>query len=751
MAIFRKEFSLRAAIRQARIHICGLGYYEFRLNGRKVGNRLIEPGWSNYRRRVFFSTDDVAPYLREGVNVAGVMLGNGFFNLRGGGFHNYHNSFGAPQFIALLRVEYLDGVVDTWHTDRSWKWADGPIRFSNEFAGETFDCRAWPSGWDQPGFTPATPWTSAVEITGPGGKLRAQPIEPIVAHESLPLADVSETPEGDLLVDFGQNASAMPEITLRGASGQSVTMIPKEWKNPEGNIVNANMSESSECLYTYTLGSDKEETWSPRFTYYGYRWLLIRGARYQGKGRGPVELLRARSHVVYPHVAPAGHFQTSEPLLNRIEHIIHWAIVSNLKSVFTDCPHREKLGWLEESHLMAPSLMNHFHLENQFLKIQDDMVDHQTANGFIPNVCPEFIILEGEHWKEPFRDSPEWGSALILSAWDAYRRYGRADLITRNYPAMKKYFDYLESRAVKGGLLLHGLSDWLDVGALKGEWITPMGVTATCVFYQNAITLEQMARRLGHEDDARHFASRAAQIARVFHAEFHNSDAGCYGVGEYRAPSFGAWPDNTQAWTFASGSQTSQAMPLILGMVPEDCRAKVFSALVRDFESRGCRMTGGDVGSVYILRALAAGGRNDLILKMCRHTDHPSYGFQIARGATTLTENWDGPISGNSQNHFMLGHIDEWFHRELGGIRFDLTAPDILVLKPCFADTLDHVDCSYESIYGQIASSWKRVAGQIAWTVVIPSGLRARIEFPDGKVIASQKAGKHEFVWSPRP
>jgi hypothetical protein len=325
------------------------------------------------------------------------------------------------------------------------------------------------------------------------------------------------------------------------------------------------------------------------------------------------------------------------------------------------------------------------------------MRDAQTAEGLVPDIAPEYTTFPGD-----FRDSPEWGAAVILSPWTAYQFYGDLDLLRDEYPAMQRYAEYLRGKA-QGHLLLYGLGDWYDIGPQSPgrSQLTSAGVTATAIYYQELMTLANVARLLHHMDDGDKYANEAGEVKTAFNARFFHADTNQYDTG----------------------SQTANAMPLVVGLVPGDRRTAVLANLVADIHAHGDHVTAGDVGFHYVVRALTDGGRSDVLYAMLTRTDKPSYGDQLAHGATTLTEAWDtNPTS--SQNHFMLGHAEEWFYRGLAGIRVDLsTDPSLneqIYIQPAIAGDLTHVSASYHSKLGVVASAWTRDGNKLKMDVTLP-------------------------------
>jgi hypothetical protein len=383
-------------------------------------------------------------------------------------------------------------------------------------------------------------------------------------------------------------------------------------------------------------------------------------------------------------------------------------------SVLTDCPHREKLGWLEQYHLNGPAIRYEFDLARLFTKGMQDMADAQLPDGLVPNIAPEFTEFKGS-----FRAAAEWGSAFIIVPWQQYEFDGDVDLLRRHYPAMKRYFAHLESVAVDD-VVSEGLGDWFDLGPHKPgrAQLTPPPVTASAFYFYDAKLLAQMAGVLGEAADATRFAATAERIRASYNRHFFNATNG----------------------TYATGSQCANALPLVLGIVEPEQRPAVLAALVKDVEVHGDTMTAGDIGFRFLLRALADGGRSDVIYRMINQDDKPGYGYMLKQGETSLTESWDANLT-TSHNHFMLGQITEWFYHDLAGIAPDPDGPGFkkIIIQPQPVGDLTWAKASYHSIHGQISSAWRRENGKFTLNVTIPPNTTATIFMP-GKSTTSPGA-----------
>ena len=639
LPIFRREFQAEKAVARAVLYACGLGQAEFRLNGRKIGDDLLQPGWTNYRKRCLYQTYDVTGMIRRGPNALGVLLGNGMYNVSGGRYTKFTGSFGPPKLIAQLEMDYADGTRELVVSDARWKLAPGPITFSCIYGGEDYDARLDQSGWDEPRFGESS-WTAALITRGPGGRLAgaSEAAPPIRAMKTLTAVKKTRLKPGVWLYDLGQNCSLLPRITVAGPAGARVTIETGE-KFQGDRFVGACDRLAS---FNYVLQGRGDETWSPRFTYVGARWLLVQGAEDSSRAAGAATPVVKSIEGVFVCSAstPAGEFACSNDLFSRTAGIIDWAMRSNMMSILTDCPHRERLGWLEETHLAGPSLMYRYDLAALFSKMAQDMADAQLANGLVPDIAPEYVVFEGG-----FRDSPEWGSACVLVPWQVYQFYGDLSLLRKHYQGMQRYVAYLGSTA-PDHIVRHGLADWFALAA------TPTPQVATAFYYLDLTVLEKTARLLGKPGDARRYVRQAGEVRQAYNARFYEPSKRRY----------------------AQGTQTANALPVVLGIVGPADRAAVVEDIVRDIHSRGNALTAGDVGYRYLLRALADNGRSDVVFAMNQGADHPGYGMILAKGNTSLPEPWDGGDQASS-NHFMLGHIMEWFYADLAGIRPDPAAP----------------------------------------------------------------------------
>ena len=714
--LLRREFSVRPGLLRAMVFVCGLGQYELSANGNKVGDNLLAPGWTQYKKTCLYDTLDFTSQLHRGQNAVGIILGNGMYNITGQEvrYVKFTQSFGPLQVIAQIQLDYADGTREIIGTDSSWQTGPSPVTFNNIFAGEDYDARLVETGWDESDFKTDAKWLRAVETNGPGGVLKglscAAP--PIRAIETLqPVAARSLKPNRTVY-DLGQNASLMPRIVVSGSRGSSVRIIPAELLKPDGTVDRASCTQDGvrPAWWQYTLRGDGEEIYFPKFFYQGCRYLQVE-LHAASDGRPLPKIEKLEGVVVHSSAKPIGEFETSNPLFSRIYKLVRWAQRNNMMSLMTDCPHREKLGWLEETHLNGPSLRYNFDMAPLLQKSMNDMADAQLPNGFVPNIAPEYFMAQSGI-AQPFRNSPEWGGAFVIVAWQQYQFDGDIALLRRYYEDMKRYVAFLGSTATDH-IVTTGLGDWYDLGPKPpwGSQLTPPALTATAFYQHYNWILARTAELLGKPDEAKKFDAHAEEIRTAFNKVFFNAATHQY----------------------ATGSQCANSLAVVMNLVEPMNRAAVLDAIVADVRGRGNALTAGDVGYRYLLRALAENGRSDVIFDMNNQSEKPGYGYQLKMGATSLTEKWDASVgSFGSQDHFMLGQINEWFFHDLAGIQPDPQSPGFkhVIIHPNIVGDLTWVNCDYNSIHGRIAVEWHKVDGKFLLKLEIPPNTTATVYVP---------------------
>ncbi len=685
----RKDFRLKGRVKQATAYIVGLGFYELTLNGTKVGDSEFAPSWSDYDKSIFYNEYDVTSLLKsDGGTVRHrtiqVLLGNGFYNEQGKRYAKMKISFGPPTLLFRLHIDYTNGKSEDIVSNGQWQWAPSPITFNSIYGGEDYDARLEAS------LLPSNSkkvWKLAVVQEAPKGILRKQMAEPVKLMERFGVQDTIKH-QGDtlLVLDMGQNLAGFPEITVEGKAEQWLKLTPGETLTKEG-LVNQKQTGRPH-YYTYILKgeSQKQEVWHPRFSYYGYRYLQV---------EGDIEVLKkVESCFVYNSAAKTGSFECSNPIFNDAYRLIDRAIRSNWQAVWTDCPHREKLGWLEQDWLNGEGLVSNYDCRTMIEQTMQNIADAQFPNGALPEIAPNLCVFEGS-WAPPFLESPEWGGAFIALPFLYQEYYGDDSLIARYKKQMKHYIDYLHTQD-SCYILKQGLGDWYDFGPGRAGFAqnTPMPLVSTAHYYWwNKLMGEPRADSI-----------KAAFIKVFYH------------------------PDNHQ---FGTGSQCANAIALEMDLVPEGDREAVLQNLINDIHTHGNRLTTGDVGNRYLFNALIHHGQQELLYQMLNHDDVPGYGYQIKLGHTTLTEQWN-PEHGASMNHFMMGHLNNLLVPYFLGIQ---RHGSHITIAPHPVGDLTWCRGSLESSKGEVKVSWhvdgvKGNAQSFTLDVIIPFGGSADVILP---------------------
>ena len=717
--VLRRHFKPLRPIKHAELRICGLGFYELSVNGRKISKFEFAPSWSDYDKTLWFNVIDVTQILLQDNNEFRVLLGNGFYNEQGGRYVKLKVSFGPPTLLFMLYVTYDDDTRERLLSDERWQWQESPITFNSIYGGEDYDARMeaaleaipapYSNGSDYG-------WKPVVIQKAPKGQLRPQIANSVQLMERYPVKEVLRK-DSILILDMGQNLSGYPEITVEGKTGQQLKLIPGETLTPEG-LVNQKQTGRPH-YYTYILrGKGKEESgehtlekWHPRFSYYSFRYLQI---------EGDIETLKkVESCFVYNSAPRTGTFECSNTLINDTHRIIDRAIRSNWQSVWTDCPAREKLGWLEQDWLNGEALVYNYDARSMIEQTMQNIVDAQHADGSMPEIAPEYTQFTGS-WAKPIQESPEWGGAIIALPMLYWQHYGSLDLAARHYDAMKRYLDYLATQD-SCHILKMGLGDWYDHGPGRAGFSqnTPMPLVATAHYYQWTCYLYLFAKHLGIKNDTKQLNARADSIRQAFNRAFYNSKKKIYGTG----------------------SQCSLALPLYLKLVPETDTQAVLNNLIKDIKAHGNRLTTGDVGNRYLFYVLAQNGQRELLYQMLNHYDVPGYGYQIKRGMTTLTEQWN-PDHGASMNHFMMAHIENLLIPDLLGIHRSGT---LIEIEPHPVGDITWCKGSAMSEHGEVKVAWKIEKDIFSLDIDIPEGGFADVYLPWSGKAQSVMEGHHHL------
>ncbi|NQU54592.1 MAG: family 78 glycoside hydrolase catalytic domain, partial [Bacteroidetes bacterium] len=606
-----------------------------------------------------------------------------------------------PKLIFKITINYNDGTTKTIVSDKNCKVAPSPITFSSIYGGEDYDARLEKNGWSTPKFNDSE-WQNPVLINESTNTLEPELDNPLQIMQEFDVQKISTSQTGKIIYDFGQNASGIISLKVKGNRGTQILIRPDELINEEGNITQR--SGGGPYEFNYTLKGDGIEEWQPRFTYYGFRYASVEIIEPEN-AKNKTEIVSLKMLHTRNSAPTVGSFSCSDTLFNQTFELINWGIKSNMASVATDCPHREKLGWLEQTYLIGPSMHYNFDIHKMYSKIITDMMDSQLDNGLVPDIAPEYVEFESG-----FRDSPEWGSASVIIPWQMYNWYGDKQVLEKAYPMMKRYVDYLHKKS-KGNLLEHGLGDWYDLGPKHpGEaQLTPKAVTATSVYYYDLLILTKAAELFGQKKDVDKYKGISLQVQKAFLKQFFNAKTGIV----------------------STGSQTAYAMPLYTGLIPKEDQGQVFDNLIKSIQKNDYALTSGDIGYHFLVRVLSENGRSDILYKMNNRSDRPGYGFQLKQGATSLTESW-AALKDVSNNHMMLGHLMEWFYSGLGGIyqAENSVGYKEIIIAPKTVGEINWVKCSYNSVNGVISSEWEIENSSFILNLEIPKNTKATVILP---------------------
>lgn len=706
---FHRAFPLSDEIEKARLYISGLGYYEVSLNGRKVGDHILDPGWTDYSQRVLYATYDVASFLKPSDNFLEVAVGQGWY--------------GMPKLRLQLEITYLNQRVEQIVTTGGhgeapavWFVGPGPIGRNSVYGGEEYDARleqengtasATVTHLAQNGSTEHDNFAVAMPVESPGGRMVSQINEPIRVLEVRQPVRFWNAGQGRYVFDVGQNLAGWVALYVSGPRGQRVTLRYAETLSEDGTINQQNLRKATAADH-YILKGAGEERWEPRFTYHGFRYVQVEG--YPGQP----ELDSLEIKVVGSSVRRVGRFTSSNEVLNRVEEAIVWSEKSNLHSVPTDCPQRdERLGWLNDMTVRAEEAIYHFEMERFLAKWCDDIADTQCPRtGAIADTAP---------FKWGKRPADPVAACYLEIPWLCHLHYGDTRLIEKHFDGMTRWVEFLRSQAQDGVLTYSHWGDWAppaafaiqnSVGAGAVSRFTPGSLVSTGFLSHHARLLATMADVIGKNKNAQEWKSYANQVQEAFNHAFWDEETGGYG----------------------SNNQAANALALHLRLVPDERLESVIDNLVADVLAHDGHLSTGNICTKYLLEALSEHGHVNLAYQIATKTTYPSWGYMLENGATTLWERWEHRTASgmNSHNHPMLGSIAAWFFKSLAGIRVDAAHPGFKRFKihPLFPEDLDSVEASYECPYGRISSDWQQEADGRKLRVTVPPNTTALVRLP---------------------
>jgi len=723
----RKTFRLEQPVKAARLTVTALGMYECEINGQRVGDHVFAPGWTAYDKRVMYQSHDVAPLLRQGENVIGAILGDGWYC----GFVGWGNRqlYGdRPRFLAQMDVLLADETMFSLVTDGTWTTTTGPIRESDLLMGEIYDARMELGRWSQTDYA-AEGWEPVlVDAINKAVSIEERLGPPVRRIEQITPRLISGN-QNQLIYDCGQNFSGRARISMRTTRDTVVRLRFAEILDPKGELYTENLRAARVTDYHICRGDGVEE-WEPRFTFHGFRYIEVRGLK-------PEEVVELTGVVLHSDMRVTGHFKCSNELLNQLQHNILWGQKSNFLEIPTDCPQRdERLGWTGDAQVFVRTAAFNMDVRSFFHKWMRDVRDAQTAGGGIPPVVPEHNLTNMED------GGPAWADATIICPWTIYLCYGDRKILENHYESMERFMDFLAQQRCIGRIRAHwsvakwvGFGDWLALdGSGICEGATPVDLIGTAFYAYDAAILAEVAAVLGRADDAAKYRQLHGEIAEAFRRRYVTPDG-----------------------LMASGTQTSAVLALHLGLVEGEAKGLLARELAHDIEKRQFHLATGFVGTPYLLEVLEENGYLDVAYKLLEQETFPSWLYPVKNGATTIWERWDGwtaergpqDKSMNSYNHYAYGAVGAWMYRTVAGLELDPSQPGYrhILFRPRPGGSLTWAEASLDTPHGLAAIRWEREGTGLRLDVTVPEGAQATLQPPTGYGEArALGAGRHDIV-----
>jgi alpha-L-rhamnosidase len=709
--MLRREIEVTKKVASARAYVTAFGLYDLELNGQRVSDQLLTPGWTAYDERLQYQTYDVTPLLRRGPNALGVTLGDGWYR----GFLGWQESKGVyGKRLALLlqiRVVYADGTEENFGTDGRWRSSTGPIRASDIYMGETYDARLEKPGWSQPGYDDST-WSGVKVVDRPKSILVAPEGPPVRQIQEIVPEAILTTPEGDTVYDMGQNMVGRIRLSVEGEPGTEVTLRHFEVLDRDGNVYTENLRKADQTV-TYILKGGGPEVFEPHFTFQGFRYVAVSGLPGEPRPRNLTGV------VIHSDFEPAGTFTCSNPLVNQLQKNIQWGMKGNFVDVPTDCPQRdERLGWTGDAQVFAPTACFNGDVAGFFASWLKDLAADQQPSGAVPHVIPN-VLSHG-------RDSGEsasagWADAAVVVPWVHYRAYGNPQILEDQYASMKAWVDYQKRQAGERHIWDEDFTfgDWLAFATSQSDYpgaTTDKDLVATAYSARSADLLSRTAKVLGRVEDTTSYRQLFETIREAFVSEFVTPNG-----------------------RLASGTQTAYALALAFDLLPEDQRAEAARRLAEDVRRFG-HITTGFLGTPLICPVLSDWGYWDEAFMLLNRKEYPSWLYPVTKGATTIWERWDGlkpdgtfqDPGMNSFNHYAYGAIGDWLYTRVAGIRIDESQPGYahVIIAPHAGGGLTEARATHDSPYGEVVSGWTVTGGTMTLEVVIPPNATATVHLP---------------------
>jgi alpha-L-rhamnosidase len=722
---FRKEFSITKPVAAARVYITSHGFYELHLNGNKVGDQVLTPGWTSYGKRLQYQVYDITASLKQGSNAVGAVLGDGWYRSTLGWGNNWAVYGKRLGLLLQIRVKFTDGTETVIVTDDSWKgFQDGAIRMSDIYNGETYDATKRLNGWSMPGYDQSK-WLKTQTSYYDNSLIIASEGAAVKKIEEITPVSIFRTPKGSLVADMGQNMVGWIRLKVKGPKGTVVTLRHAEVLDKYGEFYTTNL-RSAKCRIDYTLAGSETETYEPRFTFMGFRYVEITGFP------GELKPENLTGIVVHSDMKPTGTYTSSNKLINQLQHNIVWGMKGNFVDVPTDCPQRdERLGWTGDAQVFCRTAAFNMDVAAFFTKWLKDVSADQRPGGEVPDVIPDILNRQGSQTIAP---SAAWGDIAVITPWTMYLVYGDKRLLETQYPSMKAWVEYIRKKAGESYIWKGGskYGDWLFYKPHMYSHTEPDGHTepdfiATAMYAYSSKLLSLAAAELGKVEDEKTYADIFNKIKEVFNREYV-----------------------TPAGRVGTNSQTSYVLALMFDLLPENVRKNAAAFLVSDIKSRRNHLATGFVGTSYLCHVLSSFGYTDVAYDLLLQETYPSWLYPVKMGATTIWERWDGQKTDstfqdpgmNSFNHYAYGAIGDWMYRVSAGIEAAQPGYKKLIINPNPGSKLEYSKATLETQYGQVISGWERKNGKITVTVRIPVNTTATVMLPSADISKVTEGGK---------
>jgi len=729
--LLRRTFDVEGDLVSARIYATSLGLYELRLNGQRVGDAVLTPGWTSYEHRLQYQTYDVTDLLRDGENAMGVILGDGWY--RGYmGFTGERNLYGDRLALLLqLKLTFEDGRIQIITSDEWWRATPGPIQMSDIYMGEIYDARLEKPGWDQADFDDSN-WRGVCRLDHPKDNIVAQVGPLVTRQETIRPLHILHSPKGETILDFGQNMVGWVKMRVLGPAGTTITLRHAEVLDQQGNLYTENLRMADQiACYTLKGLPDADELFEPHFTFHGFRYVSVEG--FPG-GPTPENFTGVVLHSATP---TTGTFECSNPLINQLQHNIVWGQKGNFVDVPTDCPQRdERLGWTGDAQVFIRTACFNMNVAGFFTKWLRDLSADQLPNGSVPFVVPDVIAKTGpgELSAAGGAGAAAWGDAAIICPWTIYLCYGDKRLLAEQYESMTGWVTFMHSRADEDYIWRNDFQfgDWLDYRGQDDRLPAPVTnneLIATAFFAYSARFLAEIAQVLGKTSDAECYADLAQKVTKAFNDEFV-----------------------TPTGRIGPNTQTAYVLALHFDLLPESMRPLAAKRLAEEIRRGGYHLTTGFVGTPYLCHVLSRHGYTDVAYKLLNQEEYPSWLYPVKQGATTIWERWDGikpdgsfqDAGMNSFNHYAYGAVGDWLYQVVAGIDVDPDAPGYqrVLIQPQPGGGLTYARAALDSMYGRIQSKWTLENDVFQLAVTIPPNSEAVVHLPTYAVENITEQGK---------